>query len=326
MSVPAAAPKLGRRAPWTLRRRLVLTVVGLLALVSIAIGAVSVAILRSSLVDRLDAQLTSAAGRSGVVIGGDGDNDSRGGFFGAPTADAILGGPAQPPGLLALVFDGSTITTGYTDNESGAIRTLEAHQVQLLADKIKQSTPVTVDLEGTLGQYRVVAETSPTGTLYLVGLPLSGVDATATQLAAIIAFVSLAGILLVAGLAAWIVRIALRPLQRVTETASRVSALPLDRGEVSLVDRVPEADTDARTEVGRVGLALNRMLDHVDVALETRQASERKVRQFVSDASHELRTPLASIRGIPSSPGAAARSCRPTRFTLSAGSSRNPFA
>ncbi|KGJ79700.1 hypothetical protein GY21_04020 [Cryobacterium roopkundense] len=297
MSVPAAAPKLGRRAPWTLRRRLVLTVVGLLALVSIAIGAVSVAILRSSLVDRLDAQLTSAAGRSGVVIGGDGDNDSRGGFFGAPTADAILGGPAQPPGLLALVFDGSTITTGYTDNESGAIRTLEAHQVQLLADKIKQSTPVTVDLEGTLGQYRVVAETSPTGTLYLVGLPLSGVDATATQLAAIIAFVSLAGILLVAGLAAWIVRIALRPLQRVTETASRVSALPLDRGEVSLVDRVPEADTDARTEVGRVGLALNRMLDHVDVALETRQASERKVRQFVSDASHELRTPLASIRG-----------------------------
>ena len=56
-------------------------------------------------------------------------------------------------------------------------------------------------------------------------------------------------------------------------------------------------DTDPRTEVGRVGLAVNTMLDHVDEALTARQASEEKVRQFVADASHELRTPLASIRG-----------------------------
>ncbi|MDH6235692.1 HAMP domain-containing sensor histidine kinase [Cryobacterium sp. CG_9.6] len=296
-NVEALAGAARRKRPrWTLRRRLVLTVVGLLALVSLSIGAVSVAILRSSLLDRLDVQLASAAGRSGAVLGEGGVDRSRG-FVVIPTADAILGGPAQPPGLLALVFDGSTITTGYTDSESGAIQTLDAEQVQLLADRIEQSTPVTVNLGGTLGAYRVVAETNRSGTLYLVGLPLSGVDGTAVQLAAIIAVVSLAGILLVAALAGWIVRLALRPLERVTATATRVAALPLDRGEVSLVDRVPAEDTDERTEVGQVGLALNRMLDHVDVALETRQASERKVRQFVSDASHELRTPLASIRG-----------------------------
>jgi len=93
------------------------------------------------------------------------------------------------------------------------------------------------------------------------------------------------------------VRLALRPLQRVTATATRVAQLPLDRGEVALDDRVPSGDSDPRTEVGRVGAALNRMLDHVNLALESRQASERKVRQFVADASHELRTPLASIRG-----------------------------
>jgi len=290
-------PRTRVRSPWTLRRRLVLTVVGLLALVSIVIGAVSVAILRGSLLDRLDVQLSSAVDRSGTAIGGDGDVDNRGGFSSAPTADAILGGPAQPPGLLALVFNGTSMTTGYTDIESGEIKTLRPHQVQLLADNIKQAVPVTVDLEGDLGQYRVVADTSRSGTLYLVGLPLSSVNATATQLAGIIAGVSLAGVLVVAALAGWTVRLALRPLQRVTETASRVSSLPLDRGDVSLEDRVPAADTDPRTEVGRVGLALNRMLDHVDLALETRQASERKVRQFVSDASHELRTPLASIRG-----------------------------
>ena len=89
----------------------------------------------------------------------------------------------------------------------------------------------------------------------------------------------------------------LRPLRRVAATAGRVAELPLDRGEVALAVRVPEADTDPRTEVGQVGAALNRMLDHVGAALTARQASETRVRQFVADASHELRTPLASIRG-----------------------------
>ncbi|WP_199184345.1 HAMP domain-containing sensor histidine kinase [Cryobacterium sp. Y62] len=294
-----------RRLPWTLQRRLVLTVVGLLALVSITIGIVSVVILRASLVDRLDLQLASAADRSRTALGdgiGDNDGDSLGDLpgnphFGTPTADSILSGPAQPPGLLALVYDGTSITTGYTDDASGEIESLTSEQVQLLADHVNQSTPVTVHLGGELGEYRVQAETSRTGTLYLVGLPLSGVAATAAQLALIVGLVSLVGLVIVAIIAAWVVRLALRPLQRVTATAIRVAQLPLDRGEVSLDDRVPSGDTDPRTEVGRVGAALNRMLDHVDLALEARQASERKVRQFVADASHELRTPLASIRG-----------------------------
>lgn len=61
--------------------------------------------------------------------------------------------------------------------------------------------------------------------------------------------------------------------------------------------RVAEADANPGTEVGRLGLAVNRMLDHIATALTTRQASESRVRQFVADASHELRTPLAAIRG-----------------------------
>jgi two-component system OmpR family sensor kinase len=92
-------------------------------------------------------------------------------------------------------------------------------------------------------------------------------------------------------------RIALHPLRRVAATATRVSELPLHRGEVALIDRVPDSDTDPRTEVGQVGAALNRMLGHVGSALHARQESETRVRQFVADASHELRTPLASIRG-----------------------------
>jgi two-component system OmpR family sensor kinase len=96
---------------------------------------------------------------------------------------------------------------------------------------------------------------------------------------------------------AFIIRRTLKPLDRVAATASRVSELELDRGKVNLAQRVPESDTDLRTEVGKVGAALNKMLDHVGSALEARHASEMQVRQFVADASHELRTPLAAIRG-----------------------------
>src|SRR5206468_11119964 len=52
-----------------------------------------------------------------------------------------------------------------------------------------------------------------------------------------------------------------------------------------------------RTEVGRLGLALNAMLSQIERAFAERRASEDKLRRFLSDASHELRTPLASIRG-----------------------------
>jgi two-component system OmpR family sensor kinase len=89
----------------------------------------------------------------------------------------------------------------------------------------------------------------------------------------------------------------LAPLRRVAQTATEVVDLPLDRGEVQLPVRVAEPDANPATEVGQLGSALNRMLDHVSAALSARQASETRVRQFVADASHELRTPLAAIRG-----------------------------
>ena len=103
--------------------------------------------------------------------------------------------------------------------------------------------------------------------------------------------------LLVAGIAAYLViGRTLRPLHRVAATAGRVAELPLSSGEVQLAERVPPADTDPHTEVGRVGTALNRLLDHVESSMAARQASETRLRQFVADASHELRTPVTSIR------------------------------
>ena len=66
---------------------------------------------------------------------------------------------------------------------------------------------------------------------------------------------------------------------------------------MTITERVPDDQTDDRTEIGQVGAALNSLLDHVDSSLSARQQNEELMRRFVADASHELRTPLASIRG-----------------------------
>jgi len=95
-------------------------------------------------------------------------------------------------------------------------------------------------------------------------------------------------LLAMAAMAYGVVRLGLRPLDRIAATAGKIAG-----GDLS--HRVEPA-TD-RTEVGRLGMALNRMLERLEEAFSRREASEDRLRQFLADASHELRTPLSSIRG-----------------------------
>lgn len=150
----------------------------------------------------------------------------------------------------------------------------------------------TVDLGGDVGEFRVV-----TDRMRIRGLPTAPVDDIMWNMIWLLVVLIVAGGATVGLAGRVIVRRALVPLDRVAETATRVSELPLHEGEVALAERVPDEDTDPRTEVGKVGLALNRMLGHIGAALKARHDSEMRVRQFVADASHELRTPLAAIRG-----------------------------
>jgi len=89
-------------------------------------------------------------------------------------------------------------------------------------------------------------------------------------------------------LALLIIRIGLRPLEKMGAVAQDIAAGDLSR-------RVEPAT--GKTEIGRLGLALNGMLSQIESAFAERTASNRRLRRFVADASHELRTPLTSIRG-----------------------------
>ncbi len=298
----------GRRKPRSLRSRLVLATILLTAAVSIVIGLVSVGALKLIMEQRLDAQLTSAVGRSRRAVA---RPDSS---FGVPpllqaTQDrdrfggqglGFLTAPGQAQGTLGALIDvnGDVVWAATLDPQGQAAALDDAQQVPLTELAVDEK-PHTVDLGGELGSYRVLAQHNPRGDggVIVTGLPLSAVTTAVFQLAAVVLAVSVLGLLAVALIGAAIVRRTLRPLSRVAATATQVSELPLDRGEVALAVRVPDQDTDPRTEVGQVGAALNRMLGHVAGALTARQASEARVRRFVSDASHELRTPLASIRG-----------------------------
>lgn len=281
----------------TLRRRLLIGIIGLLAAVSLVVGTVSVLTLQSSLMARLDSQLTAATTRTAGVVDG-GMPQLPGGAGSGPRPENFLRLAGLPPKTIGgLVRDG-VLDLRILGNDLGTAE-LSTEQLGLILALPADGVPRTVDLGRDLGAYRfsLAAEGDDRGNGIIIGLPLADVQSTVAQLVIVIALVSLAALVaaFLAGRA--VVRVALRPLERVAATATEVSELPLDRGEVALAVRVPDVDSDPSTEVGRVGAAFNRMLGHVSSALTAREASERKVRTFVADASHELRTPLASIRG-----------------------------
>ncbi|MFP5291033.1 MAG: sensor histidine kinase [Actinomycetes bacterium] len=271
---------------WSLQKRLVAGILALLTLATLAIGVLSVTLLRANLLDQLDEELrmTSARVENSLSAGG-----RRGPGVG-------LDGPGIPvDSIVGIVSADGTIAAAYLDSDAD-VRELSTAQRRVLAE-LPLDSPRTVRLGSGLGEFRVIAASLDGDSALIVGLSTREVQSTTARLGAVITAV-LAGILVVAGvLGREVARVALRPLTRVRESATRVTELPLDRGTVALADRLPELDTDPDTEVGQLGAAFTRMLEHVQSAFDARQESEEKVRRFVADASHELRTPLAAIRG-----------------------------
>ncbi len=281
--------------PASLSSRLVLTLVGLVGVTALLIGTVTAVAMRGYLYDRLDDQVTQSMDRLARAPSAPPED--------APPGDGVPLGPG--PGLGTAVgtvvglFPAEGTDLGFvigmrSDNRAYR-KTLSTSAMQRLEDVPADGEVHGVDLPA-LGGYRVAARAVDGGTV-VTGLPTTDVGDTLASLIWWELLLGLAGVGAAGAAGTFWIRRQLRPLTEVAATAHAVAAMPLESGEIGVTQRVPHRLTDERTEVGQVGSALNRLLEHVETSLAARHRSEQQVRQFVADASHELRTPLSTIRG-----------------------------
>ncbi len=261
----------------SLRARLLIVTLALVAVALTAAGWATHVALRSFLLDRVDRELVDLRAPAVFAV-----SDNHPGPGGLP-ANAIVRAYASD-GTLLGAFDNRYSTSLY------AIPTTI------------RSGFSTVDLPGDPGDYRLLSTTRtsgdpdgdfrpgglPAGSTLVIGVPLTEVNATLRRLLVIELAVGAATLGGLAMLALWLVRVGLRPLERIGETADAIAAGDLSR-------RV--ADENPRTEIGHLGRTLNAMLGRIEESFEERRRNEERLRRFVADASHELQTPLTSVRG-----------------------------
>ncbi len=265
-----------------------------LALVTVGLGVAGVAtygFLRSFLVHRLDQQLVATKETVEHTLGQGFDEPGPGG-----PQNAIQSGTyAAFLDTSGNVLIGKTYCFPYacpqnqpTPSLPGSLPGSDA------ADSRSSSVSFTAPAANSSGpDFRVLAYAAEVvgsnvhGTL-VIAIPLTEISGTLHRLVLVELAVAAAVLVAVGGLGWWAVRVGLRPLDRMAETAGAIAG-----GDLS--QRV-EPDDD-RTEVGRLGSALNTMLGRIEESFDRQRASEERLRQFVADASHELRTPITSIRG-----------------------------
>lgn len=279
-----------RFSSWSLRKRLLVVTIALFVLLTIAVTVTSMLVMRTVLMDRLDQQLKDYAERVQIHTEL---------MLANPDATIRDIPPPGGTGTLGLVqSEGYTRWSFYNTGGATALEPLTPQQTARLVGGAPgaEGQPYTASLD-VRGDYRAMeiqVFERPDVRLY-VGIPMSDMNQTMLALTMVIATSAIAAATLLVALADVTIRRAMRPLTNVVLTTERVSQLPLDSGDVNMSNRV--RIDDPATEVGRVSESVNRMLNHLETALEARAASEGRMRQFVADASHELRTPLAAVRG-----------------------------
>ncbi len=285
----------------SLTRRLVVTVVALVVVLSLLVALVASLLMRGYFNGRLDEQLGRLITRASDGVQGGRTPQPSGDPTVTPAGPGSLCGelPPIPFGQSARSITAvysSTCRAGVRISDDAALVPLSSAALDALTDVETDAVPHTVDLPG-LGTMRVAATRTDDGDVVVAGLPTDPVDDALARLVWWQIVLTVGGAAAAAAAGSFLVRRNLRPLREVAATAHEVTTLPLASGEVGRTVRVPEPLTDPASEVGQVGEALNRMIGHVEEALDARYESEQRVRQFLADASHELRTPLSTIRG-----------------------------
>ena len=259
-----------------IRRRLVIAIT---LTVGLAVGLASwlvVAALEDRLVDKVDEQFTS-----GRLV-----DDIRGGLTDRP------GFGRRGPDLLDERRQLAIVLYSGTGEvlRSVAAGTSEDPEPPPDGGEVEPGEGIqTVSAVGGDGpRYRALALDLDDGSRVVVGFSLADVDATIAEARTIQRAVGALAVVIVGLLSWWWIRRAFAPIDGMISTAGRIA-------DGHLTERTGVADD--RSEVGRLGAALDTMLDRIEGAVTQTTASEERMRRFVADASHDLRTPLTSVRG-----------------------------
>ena len=251
----------------TLRSRLIAAFVAVFVLL-VASSVVVTLLQRSYLMDQVDQQLETLTAAPGGVI-------------------ARIAAASNRPNLQAgLRGDFSEFYLGRI-NADGSLQTFVAplsdpDLLPILPSDPQFGEPVTVATSsGTTGRIRIIESKLADGSTAVIGLSLVKTEEAIRRLVITEAIASVVVLSVMALVVFWVFRLGIRPIRRMTEAADAIAA--------GAVDARVDAPAN-RTEAARLGRALNTMID-------TTQATESRLRQFVSDASHELRTPLTTLRG-----------------------------
>ncbi len=265
----------------SLRRRLLLGFVAVAAVLVVTNLVLSTTI-QSYLLDQLDRQLLDVSSRP-VLRGGPGGGPGR-----APGEDRTLSEYFIAVGdPTATTF--RRLSSALADESQGSPQLERDAILSHLSTDRQQPQPFTASAAQAGGSWRLVAVADQReGTVNVVGLTLAPVDDTVARIR-VIQMVGTVAVLAALGLVSWwMLRLGVHPLEDMARDADAIAGGDLSR-------RVEHPGE--RTEAGRLGIALNSMLERIEEAFRAREASEERVRRFAADASHELRTPLTSIRG-----------------------------
>jgi signal transduction histidine kinase len=274
-----AAPT-SSRPKLSLRARMLIVLIAVTAAFLLIMGAVTAIVLSNRLSGEFNADLVAAAARNPRQLAA-----SPGGYIAvavsARTGQVVVLTPGPQATALSGVL-GDMSLAGFRNRFGRGTATINLPGDQRLRAVAR------VVLAAQLANAGFAAP-APGRYVLVVAHPVDTVNA---QVRGIIVAELITGGALLALLAiggGWLISRGLEPLDQMASTANEITS----RGD--LTARV--ADADDRTEVGRLGSAINTMLDRIQQAFSARLRSEQKVRQFAADASHELRTPLTTIRG-----------------------------
>ena len=283
--------RLPRRAK--LRTRVLLGVLGVTLVALVAFDVAAVTALRGYLFSRTDQQLRQVLSLYRVLPVNHQVPSSRAPNRFVPPREVrgqplkqIIGPRAILPGALGQ-FDVVTVNHSRPLLSIMGGPRLLPQKLPNLAELAGSDTAVTLTGQDGTTQIRLMAVSFPGYGLVYATTSLSGLQHTVGQLELILIIGSAAAGVIAAGGVAWVMRRGLRPVEVMAGEADKINA-------GGLTDRVSQPDP--RTEIGRLGAALNGMLGRIEGFVAEREASQEATRRFFADASHELRTPLASLR------------------------------